>query len=160
MSLTNTEIIEQTLIKLDGWVLSDPIIEESVTDINEGSDDSENESVNIDDTVEIDEFLTETEIDDLEYNKKISREEILSFYNDATEYSKSYLQRPDTWKIPVYDTAIIFWTAGLIWEKYNQKENSQLDDTNPNPWGYGDKLIIQAKEMLKPFKAGFVFHAY
>lgn len=174
MVLTNNEIVNQVLIKLDGWVLSDRLIE-SESDIND--DDTENnidDSINVDDVTDIldSDDNTETEIlitdnttedeilNDLEYNKKITSREILQFYNDASEYSKSYLQRTDTEQIPVYDTAIIFWTAGLIWEKYNQKENNMLDDTNPNPWGYGDKLIIQAKEMLKPYKVGFVFRAF
>lgn len=121
MTLTNTEIIEQTLIKLDGWVL--------------------------------DETITTEELTDLDYNKSITSKEILDFYKDAESYIKSYLQNPQPYTIPVYDTAVIFWTAGLIWEKYNVKKDSQLDETNPNPWGYGDKLIIQAKEMLKPFKS-------
>lgn len=172
MVLTNNEIVEQTLIKLDGWVLSDKIIEDETDIIDDSIEDDITDSFNIDDVTDMLDSNTEPEIiitdntnedeilNDLEYNKKISSNEILQFYNDALEYSKSYLQRTDIEKIPVYDTAITFWTAGLIWEKYNQKENNMLDDTNPNPWGYGDKLIIQAKEMLKPFKAGFVFCAF
>ena len=118
-----TEINEQVLLKLDGWVLD--------TDIKT------------------------KELTDMDYNKSITSDEIQDYYNDAIQYSMSYLQRTDTENIPVYDTAVIFWTAGLIWEKYNVKKDSQLDETNPNPWGYGDKLIIQAKEMLKPYKDYF-----
>lgn len=127
--MEDKDIIEQTLLKLDGWVL-----------IDENND-------------------TDDVLDDLTFNKQISSDEIINFYNNANEYAQSYLQRTDTVNIPVYNTAIIFWTAGLIWEKYNVKENNLLDDTNPNPWGYGDKLIIQAKEMLKPYKS-YVFNAF
>ena len=176
MTLTNTEIVEQVLIKLDGWVLSDRLNEVESDIIDDSIEDDIDDSFNIDDVTDmldsntndntepeiiITDNTTEDEIlNDLEYNKKISSNEILQYYHDASEYSKSYLQRTDLDMIPVYDTAIIFWTAGLIWEKYNQKENSQLDDTNPNPWGYGDKLVIQAKEMLKPYRSGFVFRAF
>lgn len=121
------DIVEQVLLKLDGWVLDTAIDEDDLTD--------------------------------LDYNKTITPDEILDFYNDALQYAKSYLQTQDTANIPVFDTAIIFWTAGLIWEKYNVKKDSQLDETNPNPWGYGDKLIIQAKEMLKPYKS-YLFVAF
>lgn len=119
--MEDNEIVEQVLLKLDGWVLDTAIVEDELTD--------------------------------LDYNKTITQKEILDFYNDAVEYIASYLQRTDTENIPVYDTAVVFWTAGLIWEKYNVKKDSQLDETNPNPWGYGDKLIIQAREMLKPYKS-------
>lgn len=119
--MEDNEIVEQVLLKLDGWVLDTAIVEDELTD--------------------------------LDYNKTITQKEILDFYNDAVEYIASYLQRTDNENIPVYDTAVVFWTAGLIWEKYNVKKDSQLDETNPNPWGYGDKLIIQAREMLKPYKS-------
>lgn len=166
MALTDNEIIERILIKLDGWVLSDNLNDDTSNNINESDENIENTTLNIDEPVNntdnIEEILNENTndiIDDLTYNKKISSTEILQFYDDATEYIKSYLQRTDTDNIPVYETAIIFWTAGLIWETYNQKENNMLDDTNPNPWGYGDKLVIQAKEMLKPYKS-YVFNAF
>ena len=42
------------------------------------------------------------------------------------------------------------WTAGKLWQKYNVRTNNQEDDTNI--LGYGDKLVIQAKEILKPYK--------
>ena len=119
--MEDNEIVEQVLLKLDGWVLDTAIVEDELTD--------------------------------LDYNKTITQKEILDFYNDAVEYIASYLQRTDNENIPVYDTATVFWTAGLIWERYNVKKDSQLDETNPNPWGYGDKLIIQAREMLKPYKS-------
>lgn len=121
------EIIEKTLIKLDGWVL--------------------------DTTVE-DEHLTT-----MDYNKSISRDEILEWFKVATDYAMSYLRLSDVSHVVIFDTAVILWTAGLIWQKYNQQINNNLDETNPNPFGYGDKLVIQAKEMLKPYKS-YSFNAY
>ena len=121
------DIVEQVLLKLDGWVL--------------------------DTTVEADNLTS------MEYNKCITREEILNWYETACDYATSYLLEADTSKIAVYDTAVVMWTAGLIWSKYNQNINSQLDETNPNPFGYGDKLVIQAKEILKPYKS-YSFYAY
>ena len=115
------EIITQTLLKLDRWVLD--------TDI------------------------TDKELTDMDYNKSVTRNEILYTYNDITGYAKSYLQVTDLNNIPVADTALIFWTAGVLWQKYNQQINNQLDETNVNPFGYGDRLVIQAKEMLKPYKS-------
>ena len=41
------------------------------------------------------------------------------------------------------------WTAGLIWKKYNVKENELMDQTNA--YGYGDQLIAQAKKLLQPY---------
>ena len=121
VELEEDEIITQTLLKLDRWVLD--------TDI------------------------TDKELTDMDYNKSVTRNEILYIYNDITEYAKSYLQVTDLNNIPVADTALIFWTAGVLWQKYNQQINNQLDETNVNPFGYGDRLVIQAKEMLKPYKS-------
>lgn len=97
------------------------------------------------------------EYEDFDVNKIISSEEILDFYTDAMDYALSYTQQPSFDNIIVGVTPVIFWTAGLIWNKYNIRTNNQLDDTNI--LGYGDKLIIQAKEMLKPYKL-YNFHAF
>ena len=118
--MERTDIITQTLSKLDNWVLDTQIEEDELTD--------------------------------MDYNKSVTSDEIINTYNDVTNYAISYLQREDFENIPVIDTALIFWTAGTLWQKYNQNINNQLDETNPNPFGYGDKLVIQAKEMLKPYK--------
>lgn len=107
----------------------------------------------------LDTKIEEDELTDMDYNKSVTSEEILNTYNDVVNYAISYLQRQDFENIPVSDTALIFWTAGLLWQKYNQNINNQLDETNPNPFGYGDKLVIQAKEMLKPYKS-YLFVAY
>lgn len=107
----------------------------------------------------LDTKIEEDELTDMDYNKSVTSEEILNTYNDVVNYAISYLQRQDFENIPVSDTALIFWTAGLLWQKYNQNINNQLDETNPNPFGYGDRLVIQAKEMLKPYKS-YSFVAY
>lgn len=125
--MERTDIITQTLSKLDNWVLDTQIEEDELTD--------------------------------MDYNKSVTSDEIINTYNDVTNYTISYLQREDFENIPVIDTALIFWTAGTLWQKYNQNINNQLDETNPNPFGYGDKLVIQAKEMLKPYKS-YSFQAY
>lgn len=125
--MERTDIITQTLSKLDNWVLDTQIEEDELTD--------------------------------MDYNKSVTSDEIINTYNDVTNYAISYLQREDFENIPVIDTALIFWTAGTLWQKYNQNINNQLDETNPNPFGYGDKLVIQAKEMLKPYKS-YSFQAY
>ena len=125
--LNDENIIKQTLLKLDNWVLD--------TDIND------------------------KELTDMDYNKSVTRDEILQVYDDVTQYAISYLQRNDLSSIPVIETALIFWTAGVLWQKYNQNINNQLDETNTNPFGFGDKLVIQAKEMLKPYKS-YSFVAY
>jgi len=125
--MENSEIITQTLLKLDGWVLE--------TDI------------------------TEKELTDMDYNKAVTEDEVLDCYNTVIDYAKSYTQDVNIEDNLIFDTASILWTAGILWQKYNQNINNQLDETNPNPFGYGDKLVIQAKEMLKPFKK-YSFNAY
>ena len=87
---------------------------------------------------------------DMDYNKKIKSEEIIEFYKTAQDYAASYTHKEDLEELLISNTAISLWCAGLLWNKYNIRVNNQEDETNT--LGYGDKLIIQAKEMLKPYK--------
>lgn len=102
-------------------------------------------------------------ISDLEYDKKVSSDEVLTFYRITTSYVKSYINQselPTVTEIvedeeievtdPIVLDALSMWTAGKLWQKYNVRTNNQEDDTNI--LGFGDKLVIQAKEILKPFK--------
>ena len=140
--MEETDIVNEILCLLDGWKLD--------TDITTG-------------------HLT-----DMDYNKKISHDEVMHFYNVAYNYALTYLQVSEfptqtitqiiedepvetTDLLPTIYTALFFWSAGLLWEKYNVRTDNQLDEDNP--YGYGDKLIIQAKEMLKPIKS-YNFYAY
>lgn len=90
------------------------------------------------------------ECDDMDFNKKVTDEEILHFHQVAINYAKSYTQLTDFSNVPISDTALILWTAGLLWRKYDVRPNDQIDESYSI--GYGDSLIIQAKEMLKPYK--------
>ena len=120
--MEEADIINEVLLKLDGWV------------------------------------LTDTDVDTpLDFNKKISENEIIDFYNTAKDYAISYLQKNNLEEVVIIDTALILWCAGLLWNKYNIRSNNQVDETYPI--GYGDKLIIQAKEMLKPYKS-YSFYVY
>ena len=102
-------------------------------------------------------------ISDLEYDKKVSSDEVLSFYRITTSYVKSYINQSELPTItetvedeeievtdPIVLDALSMWTAGRLWQKYNVRTNNQEDETNI--LGYGDKLVIQAKEILKPYK--------
>lgn len=119
-------IIKEVLFKLDNWVVEDT-----------------------DDTNDLDENVS-SEYDDIDFNKKVSSEEILHFYNVALNYALSYTQLSDFSNVPIIDTALIMWAAGLLWRKYDIRPNDQIDESISI--GYGDSLIIQAKEMLKPYK--------
>lgn len=119
-------IIREVLYKLDGWIVE-----------------------NIDNTNDLDE-TNSFEVEDMEYNKKVSEDEILHFYDVATNYALAYTQLSNLSIVPESETALILWTAGLLWRKYDIRPNDQIDESYP--LGYGDSLIIQAKEMLKPYK--------
>lgn len=119
-------IIKEVLFKLDNWV---------VKNVDEDDDLYENNSL---------------ECDDMDFNKKVTDEEILHFHQVAINYAKSYTQLTDFSNVPISDTALILWTAGLLWRKYDVRPNDQIDESYSI--GYGDSLIIQAKEMLKPYK--------
>lgn len=126
--MEDNEIIEQVLVHLQGYIVE-----------------------------------SEEAISDLDYDKKVSSSEVLTFYNITTSYVLSYLNRTELPTVttivddeevevtdPIVLTGIAMWTAGKLWQKYNVRVNNNEDDTNI--LGYGDKLVIQAKELLKPYK--------
>ena len=119
-------IIKEVLLKLDNWVVD-----------NIDSDDDLIESNSI-------------EYDDMDFNKKVTQDEIIDFYHVAINYAVSYTQLTNLPSNSIIDTALILWTAGLLWRKYDIRPNDQIDETYSI--GYGDSLIIQAKEILKPYK--------
>lgn len=125
--MTESDIVEKVLLHLQGYVV-------------ESEDNTE-------------------EFTDLEYDKKVTKSEIENFYNFAQTYALSYIQQKafptiieDETEVinPICQNAVYMWTAGLIWKKYDVRTNNQTDETVT--LGFGDALIIQAKEMLKPFK--------
>ena len=133
--MEDSEIIEKVLLHLQGYV--------------------------------IDSTVTSDELSDLDYDKKVSSTEVLNFYELAKSYALTYMNREEfPYKEiveiveetettirqynPIICNAIHMWTAGLLWKKYDIRTNNQTDETNT--LGYGDILIIQSKEMLKPFK--------
>ena len=133
------EIVEQILCNLDGWILETKAENETLTD--------------------------------MDFNKTVSSKEVLHFYNTAYNYALSYT-RLSEFPTRTYETedgaivtdlnsqvftALCLWSAGLIYRKYNVRSNDQIDEDYPI--GYGDSLIIQAKEMLKGYKS-YSFYAY
>lgn len=119
-------IIKEVLLKLDNWV---------VDNIDSDGDLIETSSI---------------EYDDMDFNKKVTQDEIIDFYRVAINYAVSYTQLTNLPSNSIIDTALILWTAGLLWRKYDIRPNDQIDETYSI--GYGDSLIIQAKEILKPYK--------
>ena len=97
-------------------------------------------------------FVTNTsELTDMDYDKEVTSEEVEDAFNSATNYATSFCYLEELPKNnPIVDTALDFWAAGLLWKKYDIRPNDQEDESYTI--GYGDNLIIQAKQMLKPFK--------
>lgn len=89
--------------------------------------------------------------DRLEYNKKVTLNEVQQYYETATQYTISYLGYNTTDTINEQLLPFIYmWTAGLLWKKYDVRPNDLIDETYPI--GYGDQLIITAKSGLTPYK--------
>ena len=141
--MEDAEIIKQILYHLDGWKTDEEI---------EAND----------------------ELTDMDYNKVIPAEEVLHFYNVAYNYALSYTgltSFPTITTVTTIDeepveiteispqvlNGIFMWSAGLLWRKYDIRSNDQIDDTMTI--GYGDQLVIQAREILKTIK-GYSFYAY
>lgn len=87
----------------------------------------------------------------LDYNKKVTLEEVKQYYNTSVAYATSYLGFTATDTINEHLLPFIYmWCAGLLWKKYDVRPNDLTDETYPI--GYGDQLIITAKTGLKPYK--------
>ncbi len=87
--------------------------------------------------------------DSLEEINTITRNELQLFFEKGKEHVKAWIWFDYIPSIPVVHEALLKWTAGLIWKKYNVKEVELTDRTNA--YGYGDQLINSAKNMLKPY---------
>lgn len=109
-------------------------------------------------------YVMESDIQDdeyaeLEYDNVISEDELEDFYYQGLNQCCNYcyfLEYPkeeiDGQKVmnKRFETGLILWTAGLIWRKYNIRINDNMEESG-NVASYGDQLIIDAKEILKPF---------
>lgn len=79
----------------------------------------------------------------------ISKSELDYFFDKGKEHVKAWIWFDYIPDVPPVHEALLKWTAGLIWKKYNVKEVELTDRTNN--YGYGDQLISSAKNMLKPY---------
>lgn len=95
-------------------------------------------------------FLEHQELpNSLDEVNHITREELDLFFDKGMEHVKAWIWFDYIPSVPVVHEALLKWTAGLIWKKYNVKEVELTDRTNN--YGYGDQLISSAKAMLKPY---------
>lgn len=126
----NTNIETQILSNLDGWIISD--------------NNSETVSPYTDDL----------NISELSITKRVTSTEVELFYyktlNLVTSYLGQNLDNFTTEDEPIIQECICLWAAGLLWRKYNLKITNQDDETNT--LGYGDELIIKAKNTIKPYR--------
>lgn len=92
-------------------------------------------------------FLEASEIEDaVTTTNTISRKELAIFFQKGKSEVMSYMWWDYIPRSPVVHEALILWTAGLIWKKYNVIHNFS---DNTVPYGYGDQLIKMAKKTLK-----------
>lgn len=103
--------------------------------------------------------LVDDEYAELEYNNVITESELEDFYNQGLNQCCNYcyfLTYPTETINGIevmnkrFETGLVLWIAGLIWRKYNIRINDNLEESG-NSVSYGDQLIIDAKEQLKPF---------
>lgn len=152
---TNYEeiIVRNTLQYLDGWIINDTDDIDTETEDNETTQTNETSTSESEITSEEIEtlFIEEETLTDADFNKKISKTEILDFYNTAESHAKAYLGfSPSATISTLLSNFICMWSAGLIYKKYDIRPNDQIDESYPV--GYGDQLIITAKTGLKPYK--------
>lgn len=123
--LVSNQIVEEVLLYLDDWKISD----ENTALVNESP------------------YMDSTELAQ-RANKYIASDEIISFFNfTRTEYQlkTKYLKDDDT-----FDKTICKIVAGRLWNKYNihvtieDTESTFIDN-------YGKKLITEGEQALKPF---------
>lgn len=96
-------------------------------------------------------FVDISEIEDsVKVVNTISFLELEDYFYKAKNQVLSYLWWDYLPCIAPVHEALIMWTAGLIWKKYNIKPVELRDGTTS--FGYGDQLITKAKNVLKNYK--------
>lgn len=154
----SNDIAEKILSYLEGWTIEIPPNNPPSEDNN--GDDGEEDS-----TDEVQSFLTEEEISELNISKALSSEEVELFYTKAFYNVQAYLGTSFENVIPpnsdndsddptgteeIILENICQWAAGLLWKKYNVKPVESVDET---PFtGYGDDLIYKSKKSLQSFR--------
>lgn len=119
--LTETEIIEEVLVYLDGW-------EVETTNTN---------------SVEESAYMTTNELSK-NANKYITSTEIIAFYTDIKDEYTSTQRLPEITKV---EKLLCKITAGRLWNKYNILVNdNDMEDSTPDR--YGSKLINEAEKKL------------
>jgi hypothetical protein len=97
---------------------------------------------------------------EMEYDNVISEDELEDFYAQALSQccTYCYLVNFPTETIEgtvvmnrQFEQAVILWTAGLIWRKYDIRANDNVEEVGNYVISYGDQLIIDAKKQLEPF---------
>lgn len=125
------DYIERILTYLQGWF----ILEHPEDEIQEEYTTS---------------FLEKQELpNSLDEVNHITRDELELYFQKGKEHVKAWLWFDYIPSVPMVHEALLKWTAGLIWKKYNVKEVELTDRTNN--YGYGDQLISSAKNILKPY---------
>ena len=103
------------------------------------------------------------ETTDLDFDNIVTDTELELFYSQALIQSISYCHLQTYPTIILNDEdegvmdegfleSVILWCAGLIWRKYDVRPlNTQLESDGYSI-SYGDQLIIDAKNGLKPYQ--------
>ena len=121
--LTDTEIVNNVLVYLDGWEV-----------------DTNNTS-----TVEESAYMSSEELEK-NANKYITSTEIMTFYNDVSDEYNTTQRLPNITNV---EKLLCKITAGRLWNKYNILVNTNTDMEESTPDRYGSKLIQEAEKKLK-----------
>lgn len=134
----NTEIENQILSNLDGWIIE--------------SEDEKN--TNSETTEGVNPFLTDEEFQH-KANKVITRSQCRLFFEETLDNAFLYTNRlniDDLSEVEsrVFMRAVCKWTASNLWNKYNIRVNNEdLEDTYVQ--SYGGLLYASAMKALQPF---------
>lgn len=129
----NTEIQDQILSHLDGWVL----------------DSTEN------DTGEVDPFIEDITLYKDNPNKKVTIKEVEDFYKDALNKAYAYTNRLNVEDLTsieekMFIKGVCLLAASDLWNKYNIRVNNEdMEDTYVQ--SYGGLLYKQSMNILHSF---------
>lgn len=92
-------------------------------------------------------YMGVNELDSLDTVNTITYKELEIFFQKGKIMVMNYIWKDYIPRDPIVHEALLQWTAGLIWKKYNIKPVEFRDGTTS--YGYGDRLIGLAKKTLK-----------
>lgn len=150
-----TEIGEQIISHLDGWVIETAEEEEEIINVKSAGNEIVENNTDNQESGEVQPFITDITTYADNPNKKISSEEVQTFYEQALSKSYIYCNRLNVEDLTLTERdlfikGVCLLAASDLWNKFNIRVNNEdMEDTYVQ--SYGGLLYKQSINILNSF---------